>query len=69
MPYSLRSAKPLFIYTIKPLIMAIRIHDENPFTPVFAGPLASLEVCLTQKKQKNSLIKRIWWHLAAKRTP
>jgi hypothetical protein len=31
--------------------MAIRIHDGNPFTPVFAGPLASLEICLTQKKQ------------------
>jgi hypothetical protein len=48
--------------------MAIRIHDENPLTPVFAGSLASLEVCLTQKKQKNGLIRRIWWHLAAKRT-
>jgi hypothetical protein len=31
----------------------------NSLTPVFAGPLASLEVCLTQKRQKNSLIKRI----------
>jgi hypothetical protein len=38
------------------------------FTPVSAGPLASLEVCLTQRRQRNSLIKRIWWHLAAKRT-
>jgi hypothetical protein len=69
MPYGLKSAKPLFIYTIEPLTMAIRIHDGNPLTPVFAGPLASLEVCLTQKKQKNGLIKRIWWHLAVKRTP
>jgi hypothetical protein len=33
--------------------MAIRIHDGNPFIPVFAGPLASLEVCLTQKKTKK----------------
>jgi hypothetical protein len=49
--------------------MAIRIHNGNLFTLVFAGSLASLEVCLTQKKQRNGLIKRIWWHLAAKRTP
>jgi hypothetical protein len=53
MPYSLRSAKPLFIYTIEPLIMAIRIYNGNSFTPVSAGPLASLEVCLTQKKTKK----------------
>jgi hypothetical protein len=59
MPYDLRSAKPLFTYIIKPLIMAIRIHDRNPLTPVSAGPLASLKVCLKQKKQKNGLIKRI----------
>jgi hypothetical protein len=59
MPYGLKSVKPLFTYTIEPLIMAIRIHDGNPLIPVFAGPLASLEICLTQKKQKNGLIKRI----------
>jgi hypothetical protein len=53
MPYGLKSAKPLFIYTIGPLTMAIRIHDGNPFTFVFAGSLVSLEVCLTQKKQKK----------------
>jgi hypothetical protein len=65
MPYGLKLAKPLFIYTIGFLTIAIRIHDRNPLTSVFAGPLASLEICLTQKKQKNGLIKRIWWHLAA----
>jgi hypothetical protein len=59
MPYGLKSAKLLFIYTTGFLIMAIRIHDGNPFTPVFAGLLASLKVCLTQKRQKNGLIKRI----------
>jgi hypothetical protein len=60
MPYGLKSAKPLFINTIGHLIMAIRIHDGNPFTSVSAGPLALLEVCLTQKEQENGLIKRIW---------
>jgi hypothetical protein len=50
MPYSLKLAKTLFTYTIGPLIMAIQIYDGNPLTPVSAGPLASLEVCLTQER-------------------
>jgi hypothetical protein len=41
---------------------------ESFYIRFFAELLASLEVCLTQKRQKNGLIRRIWWRLAAKRT-
>jgi hypothetical protein len=52
MPYSLKSAKPLFIYTIELLIIAIRIHDGNRGLPhIIYNKLAvikGLENTLTQ---------------------